>query len=117
MQTNIKSRHSGHLGTLEGLVKTCKTKIKNTCYKIKNESLQNRSGSLKSQVMIIEAFASFEFDFVAYMNRPSQNFLLNKVLDFVVCKILWRDLESWVFLVPDPGVSTLSGGPSSSLII
>jgi len=67
MQTNIKSRHSGHLGTLEGLVKTCKTKIKNTCYKIKNESLQNRSGSLKSQVMIIEAFASFEFDFVAYI--------------------------------------------------
>ena len=42
---------------------------------LKTKSLQNRSGNLKSQVMIIEAFTSFEFYFVAYMNPPSQNFL------------------------------------------
>ena len=56
--------------------------------------------------MIIEAFTSFEFYFVAYMNPPSQNFLLNKVLDFVVCKILpWREETGFVdvFSVPDLG--------------
>ena len=65
--------------------------------------------------MIIEAFASFEFDFVAYMNRPSQNFLLNKVLDFVVCKILWRDLERSVFGTWPWGLYIIRSGVQENL--
>jgi hypothetical protein len=45
------------LGTLEGLVKTCKTKIKNTRYKIKNK--KDSTESTQNQISP-ESFWKFE---------------------------------------------------------